>query len=78
MTPDVVVDIGNSRIKWGVCRDDRVVDVVRLPLDDEAAWEAALGKLPPPQSFARHWAVASGNSAEQAVEADLLRFVDVQ
>ncbi|HEY2910965.1 MAG TPA: hypothetical protein VGI99_12005, partial [Gemmataceae bacterium] len=21
MTPDIVVDIGNSRIKWGVCRD---------------------------------------------------------
>lgn len=60
MTPDVVVDIGNSRIKWGVCRVDRVVDVIRLPLDDEAAWEAALAQLPPTQ-YARKWAVASVN-----------------
>ena len=28
MTPDVVVDIGNSRMKWGVCHDNRVTDVI--------------------------------------------------
>jgi type III pantothenate kinase len=61
MTPDVVVDIGNSRIKWGVCREGRVADVVRLPLDDATAWDAALTKLPPPRAFARKWAVASVN-----------------
>jgi len=36
MTPDVVVDIGNSRMKWGVCRDGRVAEVMRLPLDERA------------------------------------------
>jgi type III pantothenate kinase len=61
MTPDVVVDIGNTRLKWGLCHDGRVTAVLRLPLDDTAAWEAELANLPPPRSFARKWAVASVN-----------------
>ena len=61
MTPDVVVDVGNSRMKWGRCAGGRVTEVVRLPLDDVAAWDAELAKLPSPQSFARQWAVASVN-----------------
>ncbi|MBN9119369.1 MAG: type III pantothenate kinase [Planctomycetes bacterium] len=61
MTPDVVVDIGNTRMKWGLCRGDRVAEVLRLPLDDAAVWDAELAKLPPPQSFARKWAAASVN-----------------
>lgn len=60
MTPDVVVDIGNSRLKWGVCRAGRVADVLRLPLDDAAAWDAALARLPP-RPAVRRWAVASVN-----------------
>ena len=61
MTPDVVVDIGNTRMKWGRCVGGRVADVARLPLDDPGAWDAELAKLPPPQAFARKWAVASVN-----------------
>jgi type III pantothenate kinase len=61
MTPDVVVDIGNTRLKWGVCRDGRVTDVLRLPLDDAAAWDAEFTQLPPPRTFSRKWAVASVN-----------------
>lgn len=61
MTPDVVVDIGNTRMKWGVCRGGRVTDVLRLPLDDVRAWDAALIKLPTPQAAVRKWAVASVN-----------------
>ena len=61
MTPDVVVDIGNSRMKWGVCAGGRVTDVIRLRLDDEVAWDAALATLPPPQAAVRKWAVASVN-----------------
>jgi type III pantothenate kinase len=61
MTPDVVVDIGNTRMKWGLCKDGRVDAVIRLPLDDAATWDVELAKLPPPQSFARKWAVASVN-----------------
>jgi type III pantothenate kinase len=64
MTPDVVVDIGNSRMKWGRCEGCsaiRVMEVFRLPLDDSAAWDAQLAKLPPPSSVTRKWAVASVN-----------------
>lgn len=69
MTPDVVVDIGNTRLKWGVCVCGRVNEVLRLPLDDSFAWDAALATLPPPQAAARKWAVASVNPPA------LLRFV---
>jgi len=69
VTPDVVVDIGNTRMKWGVCGGNEVEQVVRLPLDDATAWDAALAQLPPPQRFARQWAVASVNPPA------LLRFV---
>jgi type III pantothenate kinase len=60
MTPDVVVDVGNSRLKWGVIQDGRVTEVMRLPLNDPAAWDAALAKLPPTKR-ARQWAAASVN-----------------
>jgi len=63
MTPDVVVDIGNTRMKWGRCEAGRVADVIRLPLDDAAAWDSELAKLPLPRPFARKWAVASVNPA---------------
>ena len=61
MTPDVVVDIGNSRMKWGRCADGRVADVIRLPLNEASTWAEALATLPPPQSSTRNWAVASVN-----------------
>ncbi len=35
----VVADVGNSRLKWGRCEPGRIVEMVSLPLDDEAAWE---------------------------------------
>ncbi len=34
----LVADVGNSRIKWGRCDAERVVDAASLPLDDPAAW----------------------------------------
>lgn len=37
MTPDIVVDIGNSRIKWGWCEGGRVGRVSTLG-DDVAEW----------------------------------------
>jgi type III pantothenate kinase len=47
MKPDVVADIGNSRIKWGLCANDRVEQMARLPADDPEAWknQAAAWKL---------------------------------
>jgi type III pantothenate kinase len=35
----VVVDIGNSRIKWGLCSDGHVQRMCSLPSDDPLAWE---------------------------------------
>jgi type III pantothenate kinase len=61
VTPDVVVDIGNTRLKWGICAGGRVAEVLRLPLDDESAWDMSLAKLLPPRSSSRKWAVASVN-----------------
>ncbi|MGH7171521.1 MAG: type III pantothenate kinase [Gemmataceae bacterium] len=42
MTPDVVVDVGNSRIKWGLCGSDAVRETCSLPPEDSAAWERQL------------------------------------
>jgi type III pantothenate kinase len=52
MTPEVVVDVGNTRIKWGRCRDSKIAKVASLPPDAPAAWEEQL----------RTWAVAPASS----------------
>jgi len=57
MKPNLVVDVGNSRIKWGYCAEDRVVHKASLPPDDPSSWEKQIkqwelgGEL--------QWAVAS-------------------
>jgi type III pantothenate kinase len=38
VTPNVVVDIGNSRMKWGRCNGERVTELVPLPFDDPNTW----------------------------------------
>lgn len=60
MTPDVVVDIGNSRIKWGRCLPT-VADggMVSLPPDDFNAWDdQAEGWRIEPGAW---WAIAGVN-----------------
>jgi type III pantothenate kinase len=42
MTPDVVVDVGNTAIKWGRCSAKAVDCVVRMPVGDPDAWEKEL------------------------------------
>lgn len=44
MTPGVVVDVGNSRIKWGRCVLGAVAEIVSLSPDDPAAWEKQAGR----------------------------------
>lgn len=39
MTPDVVVDIGNSRMKWGLCEDGRVITMESLRHEDVVEWK---------------------------------------
>jgi type III pantothenate kinase len=38
----LVVDVGNSRIKWGLCDDKAVVQSASLSPDDRLAWEQQL------------------------------------
>jgi type III pantothenate kinase len=42
MNPLVVVDVGNSRMKWGRCAADRVQSFTSLPLDQPSAWQTQL------------------------------------
>ncbi len=42
MRVDVVADVGNSRIKWGLCRDQAISDHVSLPADDPDSWARQL------------------------------------
>jgi type III pantothenate kinase len=42
MKPHIVVDVGNSRVKWGLCSDAAVSDSASLPHDDPAAWQHQL------------------------------------
>src|SRR6516225_7353209 len=39
MTGPIVVDVGNTRIKWGRCADGRVVETAALPPNDTDAWQ---------------------------------------
>lgn len=51
MTPDVVVDIGNTRIKFGRCSAaPEIAELASLPPDEPAAWK----------SQAEAWAVPAG------------------
>jgi type III pantothenate kinase len=71
MTPDVVADVGNTRIKWGRCSADAVVEAVSLPPDDVGAWErqAETWRLPRPTA----WAVAGVHPARRDRFVDWLR-----
>jgi type III pantothenate kinase len=50
MTPDVVVDVGNTAIKWGRCADGHVTETCSLPPDSAPAWreQAATWRLTSP------------------------------
>ncbi|HMC66313.1 MAG TPA: type III pantothenate kinase [Gemmataceae bacterium] len=63
MKPDIVVDVGNSRIKWGFCNRGRIADVASLPPDNEAAWrnEAIRWQLFGSQT----WAVSGVHPTQQ-------------
>lgn len=39
MTPDIVVDIGNSRMKWGRCETDGIAEMVSLGHDSPVDWK---------------------------------------
>jgi type III pantothenate kinase len=39
VTPDIVVDVGNSRMKWGRCEGGKVTEMVSLPHDSPVEWK---------------------------------------
>lgn len=39
MSTSIVVDVGNSRMKWGRCEPDRVAEAAALPLDRPEIWQ---------------------------------------
>ena len=63
MSPRLVADVGNTRIKWGVCAADRLSAAVAVPPDDPAAWADQLARwgLADPQT----WAVAGVHPARR-------------
>ncbi len=42
MKPAMVVDVGNTRIKWGRCAENAVVESASLPPDDPVSWSGQL------------------------------------
>lgn len=75
MTPDVVVDIGNSRVKWGRCAPTVVAGGwVALPHGDMTAWDeqAARWQIPP----GAWWAVSGVNPSQVELFAKWVRSID--
>jgi type III pantothenate kinase len=68
MIVDLVADVGNSRIKWGLCQDGAVTLSAALPIEDPPAWRVQLDQW----GLARplRWALASVHPArgERLVE----------
>lgn len=44
MTPDVVVDIGNTRMKWGRCAGESVAEMVSLAGDRPGEWSSQVAE----------------------------------
>jgi type III pantothenate kinase len=56
MSPDVVVDVGNTRIKWGRCLNGRVAYSVSLPPDEPGVWQEQFDRWGLTDAV---WAIAS-------------------
>jgi type III pantothenate kinase len=63
MSGPIVVDVGNTRVKWGLCSSEQVWSVASLSPDDADAWLAQCRewKLEPTQ----HWIVAGVHPARR-------------
>jgi type III pantothenate kinase len=56
MKPNIVVDIGNSRIKWGHCAEDGICEVASLPPENEESWYQQINSWKLKQPI--QWAIA--------------------
>ena len=71
MKVDVVVDVGNSRIKWGRCAEHRVALSSSLPPDEPLAWLKQLNDWN--LSSPLVWAVSGVHPARCGALVDWLR-----
>lgn len=71
MIPDLVADVGNTRIKWGVCSEDstQVVHLISLP-NDPAEWERQRDEF---QGGPLRWVIASVQPARSDRLIEFLR-----
>jgi type III pantothenate kinase len=71
MKPDVTVDVGNTRIKWGRCTGNQVVASVSLPPEDMRAWQEQVEKW---HLHGRQaWAISGVHPARRDCLAEWLR-----
>ncbi len=89
MSPMMVVDVGNTRIKWGRCTANRVADMASLAHDDRAGWEKQLsawsvaapglwvlaGTAPDQQARLRQWIEARGFTGHELSYRDLSKSI---
>jgi type III pantothenate kinase len=68
MTPDVVVDVGNSRVKWGRVADGRIADMAVFPHDDTVGWKRQAVEWNLDRGL--NWAVAGVHPAQTARVGD--------
>jgi type III pantothenate kinase len=71
MRPDVVVDVGNTAIKWGRCAGGRVAEACSLPPESPDAWREQAGKWPLPSPAA--WVVTGVHPQRRNTFADYAR-----
>lgn len=71
MNPDVVVDVGNTRIKWGRCWSNGLLIGCAVPPDDADAWGAQAEKFDLPKPAA--WVVTGVHPARRDRLIDWLR-----
>lgn len=71
MKSRVVVDIGNTCMKWGLCQNNTIVKICSLPHEDVTAWEQqiSLWELPRPLS----WVITGVVPQKRSIFADWLQ-----
>lgn len=73
MTPNVVVDVGNSRIKWGVCLDGAVRATCSFPLETPDIVMERLRTMRLPDRFRQSCVVTGVNPPQREKLAEWLR-----
>ena len=73
MKPHLVADVGNSRIKWGICDAYGMITSASLPPDDLAAWQEQLSAWLPRYPGPFTWAIAGVHPERRDQLAEWIR-----